>query len=163
MTTLRNKFTGATAKFRSAIRQVRANCSAFKMPSVRDMLKLVAVASVAIYGELFLCYREYYRLLGIKPEDVGVDNAFVLVRSFAFIVWLLTAMALILFIAALFTYVRVILRGNKTWSIAETLGFTILIGALVVRSCLGVSMSEHGCFQELEPANTRESGATIAA
>jgi hypothetical protein len=51
-----------------------------------DVTRLLAVASAALYGILFLAYRGYYSALDIPPEDVGVNNSFILVRSPGFIV-----------------------------------------------------------------------------
>jgi hypothetical protein len=50
-----------------------------------DLAKAAGAAGVALYAILFFAYREYYDALGISPEDVGVTNSFVLVRSAGFI------------------------------------------------------------------------------
>jgi hypothetical protein len=54
--------------------------------SVGDALKYSAIAGAIIYSCLFLGYRKYYTLLGIRPEDVGVNHTFILARSVGFIV-----------------------------------------------------------------------------
>ena len=59
--------------------------STSKIPSIGDVLKLTAVASGVIYAGLFLGYRKYYNLLGVRPEEVGINNTFILVRSIGFI------------------------------------------------------------------------------
>ena len=50
-----------------------------------DSLKLLAVAGTFVYGALFMSYRAYYSAIGIRAEDVGVNHAFILSRSIAFI------------------------------------------------------------------------------
>lgn len=52
-----------------------------------DALKYSAIAGAVIYAGLFLGYRKYYSLLEVRPEDVGVNNTFILVRSIGFIVF----------------------------------------------------------------------------
>jgi hypothetical protein len=61
-----------------------------------DITKFLAVSSVALYGILFLAYRRYYEAVDVTPEDAGVTNTFVLVRSPGFIV-VTVAVATILF------------------------------------------------------------------
>lgn len=51
-----------------------------------DLVALTATIGAAIYAALFTGYRRYYGSLGIRPEDVGVDSTFILVRSVGFIV-----------------------------------------------------------------------------
>jgi hypothetical protein len=62
-----------------------APVSTWKKPSIADALKFTGVASGVIYAGLFLSYRKYYSFLGVRPEDVGVNNTFILVRSIGFI------------------------------------------------------------------------------
>ena len=69
-----------------------------RLPSVGDVLKPAAVASGVIYAGLFLGYRKYYDLLGVRPEGVGVTSTYVLVRSIGFILiaGVLTVLAILL-------------------------------------------------------------------
>jgi hypothetical protein len=60
--------------------------SAVRMPRLENMLQLAALAGAVVYGALFTGYRAFYESLGIDPEDVGISNAFILVRSIAFVV-----------------------------------------------------------------------------
>jgi hypothetical protein len=59
--------------------------STLKIPSIGDVLKFSGIAGGVIYAGLFLSYRKYYSILGVRPEDVGVNNTFILVRSIGFI------------------------------------------------------------------------------
>jgi hypothetical protein len=56
-----------------------------KIPSVGDVLKFSGIAGGVMYAALFLGYRKYYDILGVRPEDVGVNNTFILVRSIGFV------------------------------------------------------------------------------
>lgn len=69
-----------------------------KLPSLSEALKPTAIASGVIYAGLFLGYRKYYDLLGVRPESVGVSSTFVLVRSIGFILiaGVLTVLAVLL-------------------------------------------------------------------
>ena len=65
--------------------------------AVETVLKALAIAGALVYGALFLGYRNYYSALGLSPEDVGVSNTYVLVRSVGFIALMaLPAVALML-------------------------------------------------------------------
>jgi len=64
--------------------------------TIDNLLKLTALGGAIIYGALFNGYRTYYYYLGIKPEDVGISNAFILVRSIGFI-FLVAVIAAIIF------------------------------------------------------------------
>jgi len=68
-----------------AVSEAKQGRSTLKMPSVGDVLKLSGVAAGVMYGALVLGYRKYYTRLGIRPEDVGVSNTFILVRSIGFV------------------------------------------------------------------------------
>lgn len=70
--------------------------SGFRVPNLENMLKLAALAGAVVYGALFTGYRAFYESLGIDPEDVGVGNTFILVRSIAFVIFT-TVVALIWF------------------------------------------------------------------
>ena len=59
--------------------------STLKIPSIGDVLKFSGLAGGVMYAALFLGYRKYYDILGVRPEDVGVDNTFILVRCIGFI------------------------------------------------------------------------------
>ena len=54
-----------------------------------DVLKISALGGALLYGVLFLGYYNYYRQLGLRPEDVGVSYTYILVRSIGFIVLML--------------------------------------------------------------------------
>jgi hypothetical protein len=54
-------------------------------PRIDDLAKLLPLIGALLYGILFLAYRSYYTAVGVTPEDVGVTNSFVLVRSPGFI------------------------------------------------------------------------------
>jgi hypothetical protein len=51
-----------------------------------DLFKLSALGAAVLYGALFLGYHAYYSRLGIRPEDLGVSNTYILIRSIGFIV-----------------------------------------------------------------------------
>jgi hypothetical protein len=54
-----------------------------------DVLKISALGGALLYGVLFLGYYNYYRQLGLRPEDLGVSYTYILVRSIGFIVQML--------------------------------------------------------------------------
>ena len=54
-----------------------------------DVLKISALGGALLYGVLFLGYYNYYRHLGLRPEDLGVSYTYILVRSIGFIVQML--------------------------------------------------------------------------
>lgn len=64
----------------------KAEESGVRMPRLENMLQLAALAGAVVYGALFTGYRAFYETLGIDPEDVGISNTFILVRSIAFVV-----------------------------------------------------------------------------
>jgi hypothetical protein len=47
--------------------------------------KIAALCGILIYGGLFLAYQRFYGAFGIQPEDVGVNQIFILSRSIALI------------------------------------------------------------------------------
>ncbi|OBF08301.1 hypothetical protein A5730_11455 [Mycobacterium sp. ACS4054] len=57
-----------------------------RMPSLSldNILKLTALAGAVVYGALFTGYRAFYRAVGLNPEEVGINNTFILVRSVGF-------------------------------------------------------------------------------
>lgn len=84
---------------------------------IGDALKVFAIAGTFIYGSLFLGYQSYYSDLGIHPEDVGVNHAFVLVRSIGFIL-LAAGIALVILVYA--------------WVIARRKGITAFEYSIIV-------------------------------
>ncbi len=54
--------------------------------STEELVGLLALSSALLYGALFLGYHSYYSKLGLAPEDVGVNNTYILVRSPGFVV-----------------------------------------------------------------------------
>ncbi|MCW2635898.1 MAG: hypothetical protein JWQ99_2265 [Blastococcus sp.] len=67
-------------------------------PALDTVLKLTALAGALIYGVLFLGYRSFYTRLAVAPEELGVTNTFVLVRSIGFIL-LMAALAAALWVS----------------------------------------------------------------
>lgn len=82
----------------------------FGLESVADLARYAGVAGVAIYGVLFLGYRTYYDRLAVNPEDLGVNNSYILVRSLGFVVLFLIAAALF---AALLYIPTKLSRGSR--------------------------------------------------
>lgn len=79
--------------------------STLNISSVGDVLKYSALAGAIIYSCLFLGYRKYYSLLGIRPEDVGVNHTFILVRSIGFVVVAVICTLLAILLTAWFNLV----------------------------------------------------------
>ena len=52
---------------------------------IDTLVKSTAIGGAIIYGALFFGYRTYYKALGMNPEDVGIGNTFILVRSIGFV------------------------------------------------------------------------------
>ncbi len=48
------------------------------------LLKAFGAGSAILYGSLFLAYRAYYNAIGLSPEELGVNNTYVLVRAVGF-------------------------------------------------------------------------------
>src|SRR4051794_21672424 len=60
-----------------------------KMPELDSVAKLLALLGIVLYGALFLAYWAFYDRLGVSPEEVGVDNLFILSRSLGFVAFAL--------------------------------------------------------------------------
>jgi hypothetical protein len=52
---------------------------------IDTLVKSTAIGGAIIYGALFFGYRTYYKALGMNPENVGIGNTFILVRSIGFV------------------------------------------------------------------------------
>jgi hypothetical protein len=65
--------------------------------NLADLLKLSALAGFVLYVAMFLGYYRYYQDLGLRPEDVGVSNAYILVRSTAFVTFIVILFGLLAF------------------------------------------------------------------
>jgi hypothetical protein len=50
-----------------------------------DVTKILILSGGLLYGIQFMAYRTYYDALNLSPEDVGVDTAYILVRSPGFV------------------------------------------------------------------------------
>lgn len=83
-------------------------------PSLDQILKAIGVGGGVLYVALFLSYRNYYRRLHVTPEEVGVNNLFILARSLGFIA--LMAIFALFFLAAWFMCARM---GPGAWTKAE--------------------------------------------
>lgn len=55
-------------------------------PSVEQVAATATLAGAVIYVTLFAVYQSYYEQLGLRPEDAGVNQLFVLTRSLAFLI-----------------------------------------------------------------------------
>jgi hypothetical protein len=98
--------------------------SAIPMPGIGDVLKWTAVAGAVIYAALFTGYRTYYNLLGIRPEDVGVNNTFILVRSIGFVL-LSGVVAAGVFLLTMGYYIQARQRGRRS------LVWVMIVGGLL--------------------------------
>ncbi len=112
--------------------------SGLNIPSFGDILKLLAILAGAIYGALFIGYREYFSELRLQPEDVGVDNTFIAQRSVGFIlIAAVIAGAALLFAA----FIRRLTDGDP-WGRSDTGAIAALVAfiavAAVITSALGV-------------------------
>ena len=57
----------------------------FRFPSMEALGKFATLGGIVLYGALFLAYQTYYSGLGVRPEDVGLSYAYILVRSLGFL------------------------------------------------------------------------------
>jgi hypothetical protein len=107
---------------------------AFNMPSsgdvlkyIGDVLKLVAITGGVVYIALFIGYRKYYGILSIRPEDVGANTTFILVRSIGFVFLALLVAGLVLLITALLARQR-----EGPWSRRDTIRASMAIIVAVI-------------------------------
>ena len=52
--------------------------SKFNLPSMDSVVKAFAIGGSVIYAALFLAYRTYYSALHVNPEELGINNLYVL-------------------------------------------------------------------------------------
>jgi hypothetical protein len=148
--------------------------------SFTDVVKYSAIAGAIIYAGLFLGYRKYYSQLGIRPEDVGVDNTYILARSIGFIVlaaaatgvaivmtswfhvvlrerpWTRRHVVHILFVAAIWAVVYVcLLKFDAPQSLLAG-----TMGAVLTLSCIAMAQFSHGSPRDRAVAVT---GLAVAA
>ncbi len=62
-------------------------------PTVELLLKFGAVPAAVTYAVLFVAYRNYYDRLGVDPESVGANSAYILARSSGFVLLILVFVA----------------------------------------------------------------------
>jgi hypothetical protein len=53
---------------------------------IDEFAKTLGLLGIGIYAVLFLAYQRYYSVLGIRPEEIGVSQLFLLSRSAAFLI-----------------------------------------------------------------------------
>lgn len=82
-----------------------------RYPKLELLLQFGAAPAIVVYGLLFLAYRSYYSTLGVDPEDVGIDNAYILSRSAGFI--------LVLGVFALFAALSQFVDQKSTGKVPE--------------------------------------------
>lgn len=108
--------------------------------SVGDVLKYSAIVGAITYSCLFLGYRKYYIILGIRPEDVGVNHTFILVRSVGFIVLAVICTLLAILLTAWFHLV--LKQGPWTRRHAIHIAAAFLVW-LIVSACFVKLDSPH--------------------
>src|SRR5271166_784413 len=84
------------------VNEKQAPRSTLRIPPFSDVLKYSGLAGGIMYAALFLGYRTYYNNLGIRPEDVGVNNTFILVRSIGFVLLAVISTVLAIFLTVWF-------------------------------------------------------------
>jgi hypothetical protein len=80
---------GRSARGRRTLRAGRVARKAIPAAGQRfgidTFAKTLGLLGVGVYAVLFLAYQRYYSVLGIRPEEIGVTQLFLLSRSVAFL------------------------------------------------------------------------------
>jgi hypothetical protein len=151
--------------------------------SFSNAVKPSAIAGAVIYLGLFLGYRKYYSILGIRPEDVGVTNTFVLARSIGFIMFALFLTVLAVALTSWFYLAFKDARWTRrqalnvavalvVWAIVSA-GFwvldaphrelAVLMGALLTIACAAIAQFAHPSRRYLVYGGLALAGLTIIA
>jgi hypothetical protein len=100
--------------------------------SLDQLVKASAVVTALVYAALFSGYHRYYSRLDIEPEDLGVTNTFILVRSVGFIIVML-GLAGLLFLVWSTTVRGLSTQRSRTmlWSFGWYLLLCVALGGYI--------------------------------
>jgi hypothetical protein len=112
----------------------RRSQAAVQRFGIDTFAKTLGLLGVGIYAVLFLAYQRYYSILGIRPEEIGVSQVFLLSRSIAFLILVALPLVYISLSFGLAFAAKRVLKPRKSRKLTPLTRalFSIVYGAFAV-------------------------------